>query len=118
MHSSYQTKVRKIAILCYDASHMSINKDQRRKLKKLAHHIKPFANIGKQGLTEGVIHSIKDKIEKDELIKVKFSQNKEDKGSLSKKIIKETRSEEVCLIGHTLILYKKSKNPQNRHIKI
>ena len=97
---------------------MSINKEQRRKLKKLAHHIKPFINIGKQGLVDGVIHSIKEKIEKEELIKVKFSQNKEDKISLSKELIKKTESEEVCLIGHTLILYKKSKNPQNRHIKI
>ena len=97
---------------------MSINKDQRRKLKKLAHHIKPFINIGKQGLVDGVIHSIKEKIEKEELIKVKFSQNKEDKISISKELIKKSESEEVCLIGHTLILYKKSKNPQNRHIKI
>ena len=97
---------------------MSINKEQRRKLKKLAHHIKPFINIGKQGLVDGVIHSIKEKIEKEELIKVKFSQNKEDKIFLSKELIKKTKSEEVCLIGHTLILYKKSKNPQNRHIKI
>ena len=97
---------------------MSINKEQRRKLKKLAHHIKPFINIGKQGLVDGVIHSIKEKIEKEELIKVKFSQNKEDKILLSKELIKKTESEEVRLIGHTLILYKKSKNPQNRHIKI
>ena len=97
---------------------MSINKEQRRKLKKLAHHIKPFINIGKQGLVDGVIHSIKEKIEKEELIKVKFSQNKEDKISLSKELINKTESEEVCLIGHTLVLYKKSNNPQNRHIKI
>ena len=97
---------------------MSINKEQIRRLKKLAHHIKPFINIGKQGLVDGVIHSIKEKIEKEELIKVKFSKNKEDKISLSKELIKKTDSEEVCLIGHILILYKKSKNPQNRHIKI
>ena len=97
---------------------MSINKEQRRKLKKLAHHIKPFINIGKQGLLGGVIRSIKEKIEKEELIKVKFFQNKEDKISLSKELIKKTESEEVCLIGHTLTLYKKSKTPQNRHIKI
>ena len=69
-------------------------------------------------MVDGVIHSIKEKIEKEELIKVKFSQNKEDKISLSKELIKKTESKEVCLIGHTLILYKKSKNPKNRHIKI
>ena len=42
---------------------MSINKNQRRKLKALAHHIKAFINIGKQGLSNGVIHSINEKIE-------------------------------------------------------
>ena len=97
---------------------MGINKDQRKKLKALAHHVKVFLNIGKQALTDGVIHSINEKIEKDELIKIKFSQNKEDKNLLSREIIKKTQSEEVSLIGHTLTLYKKSKNPQNRHIKI
>ena len=42
---------------------MSINKEQRRKLKALAHHVKSFINIGKQGLTDGVIHSINEKID-------------------------------------------------------
>ena len=97
---------------------MSINKEQRRKLKALAHHIKAFINIGKQGLNDGVIHSICEKIEKDELIKIKFSKNKEDKDQLSKQIVGKTDSEQVSLIGHTLIIYKKSTNPQNRHIKI
>ena len=97
---------------------MSIDKNKIRKLKKIAHHIKPFINIGKEGVTDGVVHSIQEKIEKDELIKIKFSQNKEDKFFLSREIIKETNSIEISLIGNTLILYKKSKNPQNRRIKI
>ena len=97
---------------------MGINKEQTRKLKKLAHHIKPFINIGKLGLSDGVIHSIQEKIEKDELIKVKFSQNKEEKKIISDQIAKETQSEIVSLIGNTLILYKQSESQKNRHIKI
>ena len=97
---------------------MSINKEQRRKLKALAHHVKSFINIGKQGLTDGVIYSINEKIEKDELIKIKFSQNKENKKIISQEISEATQAENICLIGNTLILYKESKNQKNRQIKI
>ena len=97
---------------------MSINKNQRRKLKALAHHLKKNIIIGKDGVTEGAINSISEKIEKDELIKIKFSQHKEKKRTMSNKIVESIQAEEICLIGNILTIYKKSKNPQNRHIKI
>ena len=97
---------------------MSINKEQRKKLKALAHHLKVFVNIGKEGVNDGVLHSIRDKIDKDELIKIKFSKNKNEKEFFSKKIEKEIQAERISIIGNILILYKRSKNPQNKRIKI
>ena len=52
---------------------MLIDSSQRKKLKALAHHLKPVVNIGKEGVSDGVIHSISEKLEKNELIKIKFS---------------------------------------------
>ena len=93
---------------------MRTNKLQRRKLKKLAHSLKPAINIGKQGVNEGVIFSINEKLESKELIKVKFINNKESKVELSKLIVDKTNSNEICLIGNRLIIYKPADNPQNR----
>ncbi len=93
---------------------MIINKFQRRKLKKIAHSLKPAINIGKQGVNDGVIFSINEILESKELIKIKFINYKDSKVELSKLIVSKTNSNEICLIGNTLIIYKLADNPQNR----
>ena len=97
---------------------MTITSSQRKKLKSLAHHLSSAVNIGKDGLSEGVFHSISEVLEKYELVKIKFSKNKELKQEYSQKITNKTNSIKVCLIGNILVIYKKSKKPQNRHIKL
>ena len=97
---------------------MKINKHQRRRLKRLAHSLKVSTNIGKSGLTEGVIYSLDEILDNKELIKIKFTQNKDIRKKLSSEIISKTKSNEICLIGNTLIIYRQSSNPLKRHIKI
>ena len=97
---------------------MSINSSQRQKLKALAHHLKPIINIGKEGLSDGAIYSISENLEKNELIKIKFSHYKDQKNKFSNKITSLTDAVTVSIIGNTLILYKKSESQKNRHIKI
>ena len=97
---------------------MVINSSQRKHLKSLAHHLKPIVNIGKEGLTEGVIHFILDALEKHELLKIKFSKNKDIKKDISTQITDGTKSFKVSIIGNILIIFKQSENPKNRHIKI
>tara|TARA_B100001029_G_C14634088_1_gene220759 strand:- start:110 stop:403 length:294 start_codon:yes stop_codon:yes gene_type:complete len=97
---------------------MKLNSVQIKKLKSLAHHLKPAVNIGKEGVNDGVLNSISEVLEKNELIKVKFSKNKDLKDSLSSQITKSTNSLKVTIIGNTLILYKESSNLKYRHIKI
>ena len=91
---------------------------QIKRLKALAHHLKPVVNIGKEGLTEGSVCSISEKLEKNELIKIRFSKNKDIKQELSKEIIKKTQSVKVAVIGNTLIIFKQAENPKNRQTKI
>jgi len=93
-------------------NHTRLNTKQKKYLKALSHHIKPKINIGKDGLTDGVILSINEYIEKKELIKVKFSQNKENKRHTSALICDKVNCELVSIIGNNLIIYKKSSNPK------
>jgi len=95
-----------------------MNSSQRKKLESLAHSLKPVANIGKEGLTDGVISFISENIEKNELIKIKFLQSKKEKESISNQIVSSVKCELVSIVGNILIIYKQSKNPKNRQIII
>ena len=50
---------------------MSITPKQRAHLKSLAHHLKPVAFVGKEGITDSTLRSIQEALNTRELIKVK-----------------------------------------------
>lgn len=50
---------------------MPITPKQRAYLKSLAHHLKPVAFVGKEGVTDATIRSIQEALNTRELIKVK-----------------------------------------------
>ena len=95
-----------------------ISSKQRSKLRSLAHHIKPSVYIGKSGLTDGVYASISESLDSQELIKVKFNENKE----LKKKLISDSESilsaSVVGSIGNTVIIYKPNEELNQRKYKI
>ena len=91
---------------------------QIKKLKALSHNLKPSVNIGKEGVNEGVIQSIKEHLERFELIKIKFQKNKNSKVDLAKHIVSSTESSQISIIGNTLIIFKVSSNMKYRQIKI
>lgn len=50
---------------------MPITPKQRAYLKSLAHHLKPVAFVGKEGVTDAILRSIQEALNTRELIKVK-----------------------------------------------
>ncbi len=91
---------------------------QIKKLKALSHNLKPSINIGKEGVNEGVIQSIKEHLERFELIKIKFQKNKNSKVDLARHIVTSTESSQISIIGNILIIFKVSSNMKYRQIKI
>jgi RNA-binding protein len=89
---------------------MNLTNSEIQELKAKAHHLKPTIQIGKNGLTQEQIQTIKTHLDRHELIKIKFNDYKSQKEELSKKITEETDSEQIDLMGNTLILYKKKPN--------
>ncbi len=86
---------------------MALDKSEVKRLKGLAHHLKPVALAGKSGLTEMFITSVDQALTKRELIKVKFLENseldtKEDGQLLANKLDANL----IGTIGFTLILYR------------
>ena len=96
----------------------NMNSLQRRYLKGQVHHMEPVIYIGKNGLTEGTIHSISTALSARELIKIKFHEFKNNKQEISEKIANDTFSLIVGIIGHTLILFKQNSNPEKQKYRL
>lgn len=87
-----------------------LNGRQRRKLKSLAHYLKPVVQIGQKGLTEALIKAVDRALSDHELIKVKFVDFKEEKHELAEEVAGGTGAALVDVIGNIAILYR--ENPE------
>jgi RNA-binding protein len=93
-----------------------MERSKRKHLKALAHHIDNYIQVGKNGLTSGVVEAIDNALNHRELIKVKFQSHKQEKEELSKEISEKTGSHLVEVIGNVAIFYR--RNPVSSKIKV
>jgi RNA-binding protein len=83
---------------------------QKRFLRSQAHHLTPIFQVGKGGVNENMLNQIKEALEVRELIKVSILQNNlDDKEEVAEALAAGADAELVQLIGHTVVLYKESK---------
>ena len=90
---------------------MALTSKQRSYLRSLSHHLNANIIIGKNGLNDSAIFSIKESLIKNELIKIKFLAT--DKNNLKDEILKKTQSFIVGCIGKIIIIYKPSEKKKN-----
>jgi RNA-binding protein len=97
-----------------------LTSQQNKFLRSLAHPLKPLVLIGKNGLTEEVLASVNAALEKHELIKVKFIENKEKelKNKIVDSICGQIRCFRAGMIGHTAILYRQATKASRRKIEL
>ncbi|GAE33334.1 ribosome assembly RNA-binding protein YhbY [Halalkalibacter akibai] len=83
---------------------------QKRFLRSKAHHLNPIFQVGKGGVNENMSKQVEEALEARELIKVSILQNcDEDKDEVAAALVTHTKAELVQVIGHTIVLYKESK---------
>ena len=87
---------------------MAITPKQRAHLKSLAHHLKPVAFVGKEGVGDSTIRSVEEALNTRELIKVKVleaspSNVREAGAELGQRI---DNAELVQTIGRIAVLYR------------
>ncbi len=91
---------------------------QRSVLRSLAQTIEPVTQIGKGGITENLVETLSQALDKRELIKVTVLNNAEqDAKSFSEELAEKLSAEVVCTIGHKIVLYRKSDKKGVEHIK-
>lgn len=83
---------------------------QKRFLRSKAHHLNPIFQVGKGGVNQNMSKQVAEALEARELLKVSILQNcEDDKQEVADALAKTTGAEVVQVIGHTIVLYKESK---------
>ena len=91
---------------------------QRAVLRSLAQTIEPVGQIGKGGISETVKKNFSDALEARELIKITVLNNVDDDiNYLAQDLATEISAEVVCVIGHKIVLYRRSSKKGVNHIK-
>lgn len=97
---------------------MELTSKQRAHLRSLAHHLKPIQYIGKEGVSEQVIGSIREAFNQRELIKVKVQEaaplSAQEAGSVFAARLDGVAH--VQTIGRTVVLYR--RHPEKPEIQL
>lgn len=78
-----------------------------RKLKSRAQTLKATLKIGRAGLSDAFLQAVDDALAREQLIKVKFDELKDQRKVLAPRLAQQTRSRLVTLIGHVAVLYRR-----------
>ncbi len=92
------------------AAEAIIHQQQKRKLRSLAHALKPIVTVGSAGLTAAVLSEIELSLEHHELLKIKLScGDKAARIQVREKICSETGGHLIQEIGAIIVIYRKAK---------
>jgi RNA-binding protein len=91
---------------------------QKKYLRGLAHSLKPVVLIGQKGLTNELVKSTDQALNRHELIKIRFNEfkEKEQKAEITEMLCNATNAEVAGAIGHMVILYREQKDPEKKRI--
>jgi RNA-binding protein len=95
-----------------------LTSSQRKRLRGLAHDLRPLVLIGKEGLTEGALSQIDRELGEHELIKVKFIAGKSEKRELALEIEGRLACALAGLVGHVAIYYRPHADPKKRRVDL
>ena len=87
-------------------------------MRSLAVNIKPIVQIGKSGLSNEILTSIRNAADARELIKVNILQNSDEVATDVAEAIEEMGLDVVQIIGRNLIVFKVSDRKENRKISV
>src|SRR3954467_15309747 len=97
---------------------MTLTNAQISRLKGMAQRMDATLKVGKAGLSEGFLQSVRETLAHRELIKVKFDEFKEQKKTLAPEMAAKTDSRLVTLIGNVAVLYRQNPDPAKRRIEV
>ena len=85
---------------------LSLTNAKLRELKARAQRLDPLLKVGHEGLSEKFIAALDVELTRHELVKVKFSDFKDQKKTLSPQLAEKTGSELIMRVGNVAVLFR------------
>lgn len=96
---------------------VSLSGAQRRRLRALAHGLRPVAELGRHGLSEAFLGELDRTLESHELIKVRLRADRAERQQLLPELARRLGCEAVGAVGQIAILYRPAAEPERRRIQ-
>ncbi|MDG2141271.1 MAG: YhbY family RNA-binding protein [Gammaproteobacteria bacterium] len=94
---------------------MLTSKKQKKQYRAIGHNLKPVVTVAQKGFTKNIRREIDRALTEHELVKVKLlTSERSGKQKLSNEICVELNAECIQSIGNVILLYRATKNPDNR----
>jgi RNA-binding protein len=85
---------------------LTLTKNQIRELKARAQLMKPTLKVGHEGLSVEFIAALDEALKHHDLVKVKFSDFKDQKKELAPQLASRTESELIMRVGNVAVLFR------------
>jgi RNA-binding protein len=88
-----------------------LSNPEKRALKARAQRLEAVVKLGHAGISEAFLKSMNEALTTHELVKMKFSDFKEEKKTLAPEIADRTQSELVTLVGNVAVYFRPKPAP-------
>jgi RNA-binding protein len=90
---------------------------QRRRLRALGHELRPFVQVGKDGIDDSLVSAVDRALTDHELVKVKLGENAGiSRHDAAERLAAKTHADVAQVLGNTLLLYR--PNPDDPKITV
>jgi RNA-binding protein len=90
---------------------------QKRKLKGLAQRLQAGVKLGKNGVTEAFLRALDAELTRHELVKIRFTDHKEEKKVIAPALAEKTSSHLVMRVGNVAVLFRQNPDEASRTIR-
>ena len=77
-----------------------------RKLKAAAQRLEPVLRVGKSGLTDSVVQAIKEALQAQELIKIRFDHERDERDIQASRVADLTGAALIVQVGKVAVFYR------------
>ncbi len=97
---------------------MELKSYQRAFLRSHAQMLDAVVYVGKEGFTDSVVKALDNALECHELVKVRFSNNKDQVKEISQKLEEATGSTIIAITGFTCVFFRQDAKSEDRIYRI
>jgi len=88
---------------------MKLSNEQKRHLKGLAHHLKPYVWVGQKGLSDNIFQELDSALDTHELVKIKLAADRDARDEMIKQLCQRSNAELIQRIGQMAVVFRRNK---------